>query len=152
VNDARYDCETWMAPRLAQGKTAEVYQSWTYLPRWKRTAGIRKPALEDVTIEGFRERAPDYVVLSSKGIEGITMYPNPDWRDGRGMMLESPARARFLDALRSGALGYAPVARFETPMWIPRLLITSLNPAMTVYGRRSNPHGGESRAGVAEPP
>ncbi|RMD83878.1 MAG: hypothetical protein D6815_05465, partial [Candidatus Dadabacteria bacterium] len=89
VGDARYACEHWMEPRLAAGRTVEVYQSWTYLPRWQGHPGVRKPPLEEVTIAGLKQRRPDYVVLSSKGLEGITMYPNPDWRDGRGMMLVS---------------------------------------------------------------
>ncbi|RMD81126.1 MAG: hypothetical protein D6815_12550 [Candidatus Dadabacteria bacterium] len=63
------------------------------------------------------------------------MYPNPDWRDGRGMMLVSRERQQFLAALKEGSLGYKAVARFRHRPLIPRLLITSLNPEITVYDR-----------------
>jgi hypothetical protein len=65
----------------------------------------------------------------------MTMYPNPDWRDGRGMMLEREANRRFLDALENGRLGYRPIAAFERPLLLDRELITSLNPSVTVYAR-----------------
>ena len=79
------------------------------------------------------ERRPEFIVISSKGKEDITMYPNPDWRDGRGMMLEREENKHMLEALERGELGYRRVAHFERRMIIPRALITSLNPAIDVY-------------------
>jgi hypothetical protein len=135
VDDSRYHAEKWMAPRLARGETVEVYQSWTYLPRWSRTSGVHRPDFEAISIEDVKRRGPDYIVISSKGKEGMTMYPNPDWRDGRGMMLEREPNRRFVDALESGALGYRPIAGFERRPLFDRELITSLNPAIVVYAR-----------------
>jgi hypothetical protein len=135
---SRYHAEEWMAPRLARGETVVVYQSWTYLPRWSRTPAVHKPDFDSISIEGAQERAPDYIVISSKGKEGMTMYPNPDWRDGRGMMLEREPNRRFLDALESGRLGYSPVAAFERRRLFERELITSLDPSITVYAREGS--------------
>jgi hypothetical protein len=133
--DARYDAERWMAPYLEKGHSVEVYQSWTYLPRWEQVPTVSKPPTEATSVAGVRERDPDFIVISSKGKEGITMYPNPDWRDGRGMMLVREESARMLRQLESGDLGYELVRRFERTPLIPRELITSLGPAIDVYRR-----------------
>ncbi len=135
TNDARYRAEAWMAPHLAAGRTLEVYQSWTYLPRWQALPTVSRPAFAEMNVAGLTQRAPDFVVLSSKAREGIYMYPNPDWRDGRGMMLEAQENRQLLDSLETGRLGYQQVARFEHPLLIRRELITSLNPAITIYRR-----------------
>jgi hypothetical protein len=66
----------------------------------------------------------------------MTMYPNPDWRDGRGMMLERESNRRFLEALEDGRLGYRPIAAFERRPLFRRELITSLNPSVTIYARQ----------------
>ncbi len=136
ARDARYATESWMEDRLAGGERVEVYQSWTYLPRWQRREGVRRIDFDDIGIVGVEARRPDLIVLSSKGMAGITMYPNPDWRDGRGMMLVDDKNRRFLDALESGELGYTETVRFERRPLIGRDLITSLNPAMRVFERR----------------
>jgi hypothetical protein len=137
-HDARYAAERWIQPKLATGDTVEVYQSWTYLPRWQRADGVTKPSVDAMRVEDVTDRAPDWIVISSKGKEGITMYPNPDWRDGRGMMLERPDNVRMLAALENGSLGYDVVAEFAPPGFIPRELITSLNPGVTVYGKNAS--------------
>ena len=142
AGDARYEAEAWMAPYLERGYSVEVYQSWTYLPRWEREPSVRKPETDAMSIAAVRERQPDFIVISSKGKEGITMYPNPDWRDGRGMMLVREDNLRMLEALEGGTLGYERVQRFERRLWVPRELITSLNPSIDVYRRNE----------TAEPP
>jgi len=138
ASDARYEAETWMAPYLERGHSVEVYQSWTYLPRWEHAPSVHKPPTDAMSIAAVNDRRPDFIVISSKGKEGITMYPNPDWRDGRGMMLVRVDNVRMLEALESGDLGYERVQRFERRAWVPRELITSLNPAIDVY-RRNEP-------------
>jgi hypothetical protein len=135
THDARYQAEEWMQPRLEQGRSVEVYQRWTYLPRWQYSEGVSRVDFDDISIAGIQQRNPDLVVLSSKAVEGMVMYPNPDWRDGRGMMLESAANREFLDALRTGELGYRRVAEFKRPALIPRQLITSLDPSVVVFER-----------------
>ncbi len=135
THDARYQAEEWMQPRLEQGQSVEVYQRWTYLPRWQYSEGVSRVGFDDISIAGLRQRNPDLVVLSSKAVEGMVMYPNPDWRDGRGMMLESAANREFLDALQAGELGYRQVAEFKRPALIPRQLITSLDPSVVVFER-----------------
>ena len=135
ADDARYEAEAWMAPYLERGHSIEVYQSWTYLPRWERQPSVHKPPTDAMSIVSVRERQPDFIVISSKGKEGITMYPNPDWRDGRGMMLVREENLRMLEALEGGTLGYERVQRFERRLWVPRELITSLNPAIDIYRR-----------------
>jgi hypothetical protein len=142
--DARYDAERWMQPRIDEGSSVEVYQSWTYLPRWEASRGVSRPPVDAMSIAHVRDRSPDFIVISSKGKEGITMYPNPDWRDGRGMMLIREENRAMLAALESGQLGYRRVASFAPTLWIPRELITSLAPAIDIYERRS----GEARAAM----
>jgi hypothetical protein len=139
VDDARYEAEAWMAPYLERGHSVEVYQSWTYLPRWTREPSVLKPPSDDTSIAAVQARRPDFIVISSKGKEGITMYPNPDWRDGRGMMLVREDSLRMLEALEDGRLGYERVQRFERRPWIPRELITSLDPAIDIYRRAAAP-------------
>jgi len=135
TDDARYEAEAWMQPHLDAGHSVEVFQSWTYLPRWQRTEGVAKPAFGDTTVAGIERRAPEFVVVSSKAREGMVMYPNPDWRDGRGMMLEAIENRRFLTELEAGRLDYRRVAAFERPLLVERELITSLNPEIVVYRR-----------------
>lgn len=135
TRDARYRAEAWMVPYLADGRTLEVYQSWTYLPRWQNSAGVERPSFGEMNVDALEKRAPDFIAISSKGREGIFMYPNPDWRDGRGMMLEAEPNRRLLEALERGDLGYETAARFARPRWIPRELITSLDPEVTIYRR-----------------
>ena len=137
AGDTRYRAEAWMKDRLAAGKQVEVYQSWTYLPRWQMTEGVRRIDFDDIGIDGVRLRQPDLIVLSSKGMAGMTMYPNPDWRDGRGMMLVDEKNRRFVDALTSGELGYSETAVFQNEPLIERPLITSLNPAIHIYERNN---------------
>ena len=100
---------------------------------------MSKIAFENISIEGVETRQPEFIVLSSKAVEGITMYPNPDWRDGRGMMLEAEENRRFVDALLSGDLGYEQTMEFHRPALIERNLITSLDPAILVFQRRDSP-------------
>lgn len=137
AGDTRYRAEAWMKDQLAAGKQVEVYQSWTYLPRWQMTEGVRRIDFDDIGIDGVRLRQPDLIVLSSKGMAGMTMYPNPDWRDGRGMMLVDEKNRRFVDALTSGELGYSETAVFQNEPLIERPLITSLNPAIHIYERNN---------------
>lgn len=139
ADDARYEAEAWIAPYLAQGDSVEVFQSWTYLPRWARSPSVHKPAPDEMSIADVSRRSPDFIVISSKGKEGITMYPNPDWRDGRGMMLEREDNKRMLEALENERLGYRRVARFERRLLVPRELITSLDPAIDIYRRSDAP-------------
>lgn len=137
--DARYAAEKWMAPYLERGHSVEVYQSWTYLPRWERIATVSKPPPDRMSAADVQRRGPDFIVISSKGKEGITMYPNPDWRDGRGMMLVREDNVRMLELLEAGDLGYERVRRFERGPLIPREMITSLAPSIDVYRRTEPP-------------
>jgi len=139
ADDARYEAEAWMAPYLERGHSVEVFQSWTYLPRWQREPSVSKPPTDEMSISAVRARRPDFIVISSKGKEGITMYPNPDWRDGRGMMLVREDNLAMLEALEGGHLGYERVQGFDRRPWIPRELITSLDPAIDIYRRTESP-------------
>lgn len=138
ANDARYAAERWMQPHIDEGRRIEVLQSWTYLPRWEAVRAVSRPPVDAMSIDAVRSRSPDFIVISSKGKEGITMYPNPDWRDGRGMMLTREENLAMLEALESGNLGYERVERFAPTIWIPRELITSLAPTIDVYRRLSS--------------
>jgi hypothetical protein len=138
TGDARYRAEAWLEPHLKDGKTVEVYQSWTYLPRWQHLENVKQIPFADRTPAGLASRRPDFVVLSSKGKEGIMMQPNPDWRDGRGMMLEVEENRLLVQGLESESVGYQRVAAFERARLFPRELITSLDPSVTVYAR-ANP-------------
>ncbi len=141
TGDPRYQAEHWLAANVGHEQAVEIYQSLTYLPRFGGGIRVHEPAFDEISERAVRERAPDFLVLSDKGREGIYMYPNPDWRDGRGMMLEASANREFLARLEEGRLPWRPVARFEYVPWISRELITSLAPAITVYGRLDDGQG-----------
>ncbi len=151
VRDGRYRAEDWLAQNLGPEDSVETYQRPTYLPRFERSAHIERVAFMDRTINAFAERNPDYVVLSSAGISGITVKYKTDWQSdaekadewipaqisvtGKVMNYNRRQNLEFLESLRSGKLGYSELARFQADPWIERPLMKSLNPEITIYGR-----------------
>ena len=151
AGDGRYDAEAWLA-NLPPGARIEVYQRPTYLPRLPSHLRPERIGFEQIDTAAFRRRRPDYVLVSSAGIGGLTIRYAEDWQgagagDGRDDLV--PARRlgdrvlnyqhrrnrKFLAGLVSGRLGYRPVARFRVDPWIDRPLIGSLNPEITIYAR-----------------
>jgi 4-amino-4-deoxy-L-arabinose transferase-like glycosyltransferase len=154
VGDGRYDAEGWLA-RLPAGAEVEVYQRPTYLPRFPDGVRVTRVPFDEIRVEAFARRRPDYVVLSSAGLSGVTVRYNADWQgteapaedlvparpseSGRVMSYVHPGNQAFLAALRDGSLGYRPLARFGVTPWIDRPHIQSLNPTIWIYGVREAP-------------
>jgi 4-amino-4-deoxy-L-arabinose transferase-like glycosyltransferase len=163
AHDPRYDAERWLAGNLTDGDVVEIWQQSTYLPRMPSAARVDRVDFDDRSIEAFRQRNPDYVVLSTAGIAGVTLAYKQDWKDddsesdewvpsqksadGTVMNYKRKSNIDLLEGIRSGALGYREVADFSFRPLIRRPLLQSLNPTISIY-RRETGRGlgrGESR-------
>lgn len=133
-NDSRYQAEAWMREHAAEASTVEIYQKPVYLPRLKGMR-VNEVPLEERTETRIAERRPDFVVISSAAIKGITHRWNPDWRQGHTLLVEQPEAAAFLDALEKERLPYRAVAQFTQQPALLRVRITSLCPRITIYQR-----------------
>ena len=149
--DGRYAAEQWLRANLGPGHSVEVYQRATYLPRFPAEASVAEIDYEQRGVQQFRSRNPDYVVLSSAGLSGVTVRYKDDWNSaapppdqyqaaqrsitGQVMNYKRTANVAFLESLTTGSLGYRPLADFVVHPWIPRPLIQSLNPRIMIYGR-----------------
>jgi 4-amino-4-deoxy-L-arabinose transferase-like glycosyltransferase len=137
LSDPRYAAEAWLAAHATPAARVEVYQPATYLPRFGSDFQVKRVPIAERSVAQFRQRAPDFVVLSSGGRAGLTGRYAKDWKPGQAIFSDSQAAQEFLAALRAEQLGYRRVERFHaTPHWItPR--INSLNPEITIYARTS---------------
>lgn len=151
--DGRYAAERWIAAEAGSGARVEVYQNRSYLPRFPAGVQVDNVDFQQRSIEEFRKRNPDLVVLSSAGLSGVSVQYKQDWHEsgeaeqgfvegkksasGVVMTYQRQANIEFLNALGSGSLGYGEVARFRVQPWIPRTLIQSLNPEIVIYRRTS---------------
>lgn len=134
ATDARYRAERWIGNNMPPGSVIEVYQPRTYLPR-ENEAKIRFVPMEQRTVEGLRERRPDYVMLSSASIMSVNHFWNPDFHTG-SIVLERPEATAMLEALGDGAdVPYRQVAHISGRPLLFRSLITSLCPELTIYER-----------------
>ena len=149
--DARYQAENWITAEAGEGARIEVYQNATYLPRFPDSIKVDNVDFEARTVEEFRKRSPDFIVLSSAGLSGVSVQYKQDWHEsedteqgyiegkksaaGIVMTYQRRANVEFLAALADGSLGYREAARFSVEPWIPRTLIQSLNPEILIYRR-----------------
>ncbi len=133
-DDSRYRAEAWLASHASATSTVEIYQKPTYLPRL-RGLTVRAVPLPQRTVAGLAERHPDFIVLSSASKRSITHRWNPDWRQGRTLLVPEPGAVELLQALEGGSLGYRPVATFRQTPTLLRLRINSLCPQITVFAR-----------------
>ncbi|MFT4571083.1 MAG: hypothetical protein ACI8TX_002533 [Hyphomicrobiaceae bacterium] len=152
--DGRYAAEAWIRNNVEQGAIIEVYQRPTYLPRISTEYSVRNIDFTERDVDGFRKRQPDYVVLSSAGISGVTVEYKEDWATdeeapddydpsqigpgGQVMNYSRRDNTEFLDRLIEGSLGYVEAARFSVNLWIDRPLIQSLNPEITIFKRAAS--------------
>ncbi len=136
LRDPRYAAEAWLREHVSAGARLETYQRPTYLPRFGPTVQAVEVPMEDRTIEGFQERQPDFVVLSSGGRAGLSGRYQRNWQPGQPVVVDSAAAQEFFDHLRGEQLGYRAVAHFHTPTcWVtPR--INSVNPEITIFARQ----------------
>ena len=135
VHDPRYAAEAWLKAHVPPAARVEIYQPETYLPRFNDHLDVKRIAVEERTVDAFRQRRPDFIVLSGGGRAGLTGHYAKDWHPGEPVFVDLEAAKDFFRQLQSEQLGYHPVAQFRTPMrWItPR--INSLNPQITIFAR-----------------
>jgi hypothetical protein len=185
--DGRYAAERWLAAQTtAAARTAsspgaessassnpdsaasarprvEIYQNRTYLPRFPDGIDVVEVPYEQRDAAAFAVRSPDYVVLSSSGISGVTVRYKTDWQDdaetaegfspaqrsvtGDVMNYSRDANADFLRRLTGGELGFEEAARFSVDPWIDRPLIQSLNPEIVIY-RHADARGAKKADGT----
>jgi hypothetical protein len=151
VHDPRYAAESWLAARASEQRVVEVYQRPTYLPRPPAGVRMQEVPFDQRSVEGLRARNPDFILLSSAGLSGVTVEYKKDWKgddyasdewipsqraaDGTIMNYKRRANVELLDGLRAGSLGYEKTAEFSLQPWIQRPLIQSLNPRIMIYER-----------------
>ncbi len=156
AGDGRYAAERWIVENVKEGATIEVYQRPTYLPRIPGSYVVRNIDFAERDVDSFQQRRPDYVVLSSAGISGVSVEYKEDWASddvapedyepsqigpgGEVMNYARRGNTDFLDRLTAGSLGYVEAARFHVNPWIDRPLIQSLNPEIKIY-KRAAPSG-----------
>jgi hypothetical protein len=164
VGDPRYAAEQWLAGRAGDAPTIEVYQRATYLPRTPDGVNMVRVDFDKRSVKELQDRAPDFVMLSSAGLSGVTVQYKRDWKsddyageewipsqratDGTIMNYKRRKNVELLDGLRDGSAGYSKAADFAFEPWIDRPLIQSLSPKITIYARGDidrEATGGEDR-------
>jgi len=78
--DARYSAESWLATHARADEVVEVYQQPTYLPRFPSFLRVDSVPFDERTIEGVEKRRPDWIVLSSAGLSGVSVAYRKDWQ------------------------------------------------------------------------
>jgi len=160
VHDARYAAESWLTTHVADGDVIEVYQRPTYLPRFPARARVAAVPFDQRTIEGIAARRPQWIVLSSAGLSGVSVAYRTDWKGeaedsedwdpsqiapgGVVMNYKDRDNVEMLDALVDERLGYRRAAHFALEPWIDRTLIQSLNPEITIFARVDSQNGDTS--------
>lgn len=139
LRDPRYVAERWFGTHLpVAGVRAEVYQPFTYLPRFPAGWTVQRVPVEQRTIESFAHRRPDLVVISSGGKAGLVGRYRRERRPNESFFSEFVPAREFFRALERGDLGYSLAAHFSQWTWLaPR--IHSLNPQIWVYTPREAP-------------
>jgi hypothetical protein len=156
LNDGRYEAERWLTANARAGDTVELFQRPTYLPRIPPTLRVTEVPFEARTVEGLRSRAPRWIVLSSAGLSGVTVAYSKDWKSEGGdeeewmpsqiapggavMNYKRRDNVELLAELTAERLGYRRVETFAVEPWIPRTLIQSLNPEISIYERTVDGH------------
>jgi len=138
ARDSRYAMDRWVRATVPAGATIESSTQARYLPRLSDTyryaivgnsfSATRYNLLgTNLTLEALRARAPEYVLVLSES-----------WLSGDPTRVEEPQIRAYYDALLKGEAGYAVVARFETPTWLPYRQITAgTQPTSVLLRRRS---------------
>lgn len=132
-DDPRYAAEAWVRAQRFPAGSIEVYQKPAYLPRLDGVS--RTIPLQERTLDGLEQRGPEAIVLSSAAKQSITHRWNPDWRDGRTLLVPSPAAMALLTALEAERLPYRRVATFSQDSRLLRVRITSLSPTIAIFQR-----------------
>ncbi len=153
VFDSRYPAEAWIQ-RHAIGRTLEVYQRPTYLPRFPPATRVIRVPLRGRDKKGLARRSPDFVLLSSAGAAGVSVQYSTDWNQdagsrarpgwipsqasstGRIMSYHRRRTLAMLRALEEQRLGYHEAARFSLHPWNGAYPIQSLNPEIVIYERK----------------
>ena len=127
VNDSRYLAEAWLRENVETDARIATYSTTQYLPRLALSGHRAEPIPnEEVGAAGLRERAPDYLVLSSLYYRRF---------DGE--------RRAWLESLLSGAEGYRVVwqGRGHSPLerWMGhRYALADVNPHLVILERNTN--------------
>jgi 4-amino-4-deoxy-L-arabinose transferase-like glycosyltransferase len=131
VRDPRYAAEGWLLEH-ARGRTVEVYNKRTFLPRFPADVSRSQPAFVEITRSGLDARRPDFILLSMADISRVTGVVDP-YEGKTRRRLENEA---FLRALMAERVGYRRVAQFHTSCPLVRSgAIRSLNPEIVIYAR-----------------
>ncbi len=123
-NDPRYQAEAWIKSHVPQKAVLEAYAPGQYLPRFPENVRVRRIPLQGYVEEKFRQRNPDYVLLTWAHHRRILEDREDDFD-----------QEEFLRDLMNGELGYHIAAEFEAPHSGATRLIPALNSRITILTR-----------------
>jgi hypothetical protein len=122
--DPRYRAEAWMQQKVPAASVIEAYGPGQYLPRFPDSVRVRPMTLQGYVEEAFRQRTPEYVLLTQAYYRRITEDRKDDFD-----------QEEFLEDLRQGTLGYHIAADFKPPAAVAPELIPSLHSRVTIFER-----------------
>jgi hypothetical protein len=96
---------------------------------------VKRVALAERNVTQFKERHPDFVVLSGAGRAGLTGHYAKNWKPGDAVFSDSQAAQEFFTALGAEQLGYRRVERFRASPLVITPHINSLSPEITIYAQ-----------------
>jgi hypothetical protein len=142
INDPRYAAERWLQENLSEGAIVETFAPrdtfFKHYPRFPSWVKVRSSKLEAGTQWEIREtkpekkmlpnlyagrETPDYVIFSSYWYERL-LRPEA----------ENTEQARILKDFFEGRTGYALVATFATPTFVPMDHLP-VNPRIDIFVR-----------------
>ncbi len=123
-HDPRYRAEDWLRRNIRAGADVEAFGPAQYLPRFPKTLQVRRVMLDGYVQDAFRQRMPEYVLLTWAYYRRITEDDRKDFD-----------QEELLEQLWNGRLGYRVAADFRAPDFVAPNLIPGLNSRITILER-----------------
>ena len=145
--DSRHAMESWVRANVPEGATIEAYTQARYLPRLSDRYHYNVVANsfsavsydlvgKELSVEALAGRMPDYVmILEDSGLSGD---PQRLSKGSSGSTSAQSAIVHYFEELMGQRAGYALVARYETPTWLPwRQVTAGTQPTTLLYARQT---------------
>lgn len=123
-HDPRYQAEQWLRHNVRPGTDVEAFGPAQYLPRFPESLQVRRVMLDGYVEDAFRQRMPEYVLLTWAYYRRITEDDKQDYD-----------QEKLFEHLWNGHLGYRISADFKAPDFVAPNLIPGLNSRITILQR-----------------